>query len=234
MSCSDPCEVPANAVVHTLYFSPQSCSLAPHIVLEEIGASYVTELVTATDGLMTETAEWRAVNPKARVPALSGVAGTAGGVEGVLTETHAILVYLARMNPKADLLPSDAAGEARAIEWMNWLASNVHALSFGQLWRPQRFVSDPALFPAVKARGMENLREHYAYIELLLSDGRDWAVPGGYSVVEPYLLVFYRWGCMLDIDMAGAYPAWASLSRRTLARPAVQRVLDRLSIALPS
>jgi glutathione S-transferase len=216
--------------MHTLYYSPQSCSLAPHIVLEEIGAPYATELVTATDGLMTDTAAWRAVNPKARVPALSGVAGSVGGADGVLTEAHAILVYLARTNPAAGLLPSDPAGEARAIEWMNWLASNVHAMSFGQLWRPQRFIADPALFPAVRARGMENLRDQYAYIEQLLSDGRDWAVPGDYSVVDPYLLVFYRWGARFDLDMIAAYPAWAALSRRTLARPAVQRVLVRLDI----
>jgi len=216
--------------MHTLYYSPQSCSLAPHVILEEIGAPYATELVTATDGLMTDTAAWRTVNPKARVPALSGVAGSVGGADGVLTEAHAILVYLARTNPAAGLLPSDPAGEARAIEWMNWLASNVHAMSFGQLWRPHRFVTDPALFPAVRARGMENLREQYAYIEQLLSDGRNWAVPGGYSVVDPYLLVFYRWGAHFDMDMIAAYPAWAALSRRTFARPAVQRIFVRLGI----
>lgn len=214
--------------MHTLYYSPQSCSLAPHIVLEEIGAPYATELVTATNGLMTDTAAWRAMNPKARVPALSGVAGSAGGADGVLTEAHAILIYLARTNPAAGLLPSDPAGEARAIEWMNWLASNVHTMSFGQLWRPHRFVADPALFPAVRARGMENLREQYAYIEQLLSDGRDWAVPGGYSVVDPYLLVFYRWGGRFDLDMISTYPAWTALNCRTLARPAVQRVFVRL------
>ncbi len=214
--------------MHTLYYSPQSCSLAPHIVLEEIGAPYATELVTATDGLMTDTAAWRAVNPKARVPALSGVPGSVGGTDGVLTEAHAILVYLARINPAAGLLPSDPAGEARAIEWMNWLASNVHAMSFGQLWRPHRFVTDPALFPAVRARGMENLREQYAYIERLLSDGRDWAMPGGYSVVDPYLLVFHRWGARFDLDMTAIYPAWTAQSRCTLARPAVQRVFVHL------
>ena len=222
---------PANferMAMHTLYYSPQSCSLAPHIVLEEIGAPYAIELVTATDGLMTGTPAWRAVNPKARVPALSGVPGTAGGSEGVLTEAHAILVYLARTNPAVGLLPQGHAGEARAVEWMNWLASNVHAMSFGQIWRPERFVADPALFPAVQARGMETLQEQYAYIERLLGDGRDWAVPGGYSVVDTYLLVFYRWGGRIGLDMKAACPEWAALSRRTVARPAVRRVLDRL------
>ena len=151
---------------------------------------------------------------------------------GVLTEAHAILVYLARTNPALNLLSLDAADEARAIEWMNWLASDVHATSSGQLWRPQRFVSDPALFPNVRARGLANLREQYAYIERLLSDGRDWAVPRGYGVVDPYLLVFYLWGARIDLDMIAAYPAWTSLSRRTLIRPAVQRVLARLGITV--
>ena len=216
--------------MHTLYYSPRSCSLAPHIVLEEIGLPFLTELVTTTNGAMTNTAEWRAKNPKARIPALSGVTGSAGGLPGILTEAHAILLYLARTNPEAELLPTDAAGEARAVEWMNWLASNVHAMSFGQLWRPHRFVSDPALFPAVQARGIENLREQYAYIEALLDDGRDWALPGGYSVVDPYLLVFYRWGIQVELDMATAFPAWSVLTRRILARPAVRSVCNHLGL----
>jgi glutathione S-transferase len=216
--------------MHTLYYSPQSCSLAPHIALEEIGVPYGLELVTATDGRMTDTPAWRAVNPKGRVPALSGVPGTAGGRDGVLTEVHAILLYLAHTHPEARLLPPDPAGQARASEWMIWLASAVHAMAYGQLWRPQRFVADPALFPAVQAKGRETLGGHHAYIERLLADGRDWAVPGGYSVVDAYLLVFWRWAGMFGFDMPADCPAWAVLTRRTAARPAVRRVLDQLGL----
>ena len=80
------------------------------------------------------------------------------------------------------------AAEARCIEWMNWLASNVHAMSYGQIWRPLRFTNDESVLPALRSRDKENVSDPYAYIESLLSDGRQWAVPEGYSVVDPYLL----------------------------------------------
>jgi glutathione S-transferase len=214
--------------MYRLYYSPGACSMAAHIALEEIGEPYERQLISssgAREGKMTATPEWRAVNPKGRVPALLGVSGKIGGTDDLLTELHAILVYLARIYPSAGLLPSSPAAEARCIEWMNWLASNVHAMSYGQIWRTQRFVADDQDFAAVKAKGQQNLREQYAYIESLLADGRDWAVPGGYTVVDAYLLVFYYWGQRIGLDMRAAYPAWADLTSRVLARPAVQRVL---------
>jgi glutathione S-transferase len=81
--------------------------MAAHIVLEEIRQSYELELISAKDGRMTATPEWRAINPKGRVPALPGVAGRIGGADNLLTELHAILVYLARTNPAVGLLPAD-------------------------------------------------------------------------------------------------------------------------------
>jgi glutathione S-transferase len=221
--------------MYRLYYSPGACSMAAHIALEEIGEPYERQLISssgAREGKMTATPEWRAVNPKGRVPALLGVSGKIGGTDDLLTELHAILVYLARICPSAGLLPSSPAAEARCIEWMNWLASNVHAMSYGQIWRTQRFVADEKDFAAVKAKGEQNLREQYAYIESLLADGRHWAVPGGYTVVDAYLLVFYYWGQRIGLDMRAAHPAWTDLTRRVLARPAVQRVLAKEAIQI--
>lgn len=217
-------------VAHRLYYSPNSCSLAPHIVLEEIGEPYEEELVLATDGEMTDTHAWRAVNPKGRVPALTGVPGSVGGAPDLLTEAPAILLYLARAHPEAGLLPDDPVLVARAVEWMNWLSGAVHAQSFGQVWRPRRFVDDEALFPVVRGKGLANLREQFAYVEALLADGRRWALPSGYSVVDAYLLVFWRWGGMVGLDMED-HPAWRDLSMRVSTRPAVARLLTRLSLA---
>jgi len=221
--------------MHRLYYSPGACSMAAHIVLEEIGSPYELSLVSSSgvrEGKMTATPEWRAINPKGRVPALTGVRGRIGGAEDLLTELHATLIYLARTNPAAGLLPADPAAEARCVEWMNWLASNVHAMSYGQIWRSQRFVADDKDFPAVEAKGRENVREQYAYIESLLVDGRDWAVPGAYTVVDADLIVFYWWGKRIGLDMRGLYPAWTRLSQRVIARPAVQRVLAHEEIMI--
>ena len=68
-------------------------------------------------------------------------------------------------------------------------------------------------------------RQQYAYIESLLADGRNWAVPGGYTIVDPYLLVFYQWGQRIGLEMRALCPAWTRLAERLLARPAVRRVL---------
>jgi glutathione S-transferase len=221
---------------HCLYYSPGACSMAAHIVLEEIGEPYELKLVSSRGrlgGEGTTSRAWIARNPKGRVPALSGVPGRIGGSDDLLTELHAILFYLARTHPRAGLLPDDPAGEARAIEWMNWLASNVHAMSYGQIWRPNRFVAEERYFAAVQAKGLENLREQYAYIERLLDDGRQWALPSGYSVVDPYLLVFYQWGGRVGLDMKKNYPVWRRLTDQISQRPAVQRVLAHESVILP-
>lgn len=215
--------------MHKLYYSPSSCSLAPHVVLEEIGAPYETELVIATDSAMTGTPEWHAINPKGRVPVLTNVPGSIGGAPDVLTEVPAILTFLGRSDPAARLLPEDAAGQARAAEWMNWLSGSVHAMSFGQIWRPHRFIDDPELFPAVAARGRANLADQFAYIESLIGDGRDWALPSGYSVVDPYLLVFWRWGRSVGFDMS-SYAAWSRWATRIYDRSAVLAITTRLGL----
>jgi glutathione S-transferase len=85
-------------MTHTLYYSPGSCSLAPHIVLEEIGLPYSLSLASTSDGT-TRSEAFRRLNPKGRVPVL--VSG-----DFVLTEAPAILLHLALSNPSAGLVPA--------------------------------------------------------------------------------------------------------------------------------
>lgn len=219
---------------YLLYHSPGACSMAAHVVLEEIGAPFELELVLSRgerEGAMTATPEWRAVNPKGRIPALQPVEGSAGGAAELLTELPAILLYLGLRHGEAGLLPREPAGLARAVEWMNWLSGTVHGGAYGQIWRAQRFSGVEAALPSIRARGRATVLEHYRYIERLLGDGREWALPGGYSVVDPYLLVFFHWGQRIGLAM-GDYPAWSAATARVLARPAVRRVLAREGVAI--
>jgi glutathione S-transferase len=228
MTISDAIVRPASK--HMFYYSPGTCSLAPHIVLEEIGEPYELTLISASgprEGETTSTPAWKAINPKGRVPALLGVRGRIGGADNLLTEVPAILTYLARTKPAAELLPSDPAAEARCIEWMNWLSSNLHSMAFAQMWRAQRFTTDEEGVAAVRTRGRENVSECFAYIERLIADGREWAIPEGYTIVDAYLLVFYYWGrCRIRLDMGTLCPAWTRLSELVAERPAVQRALN--------
>ena len=220
---------------YRLYYSPGACSMAAHIVLEEIGAPFELELVLSRgerEGAMTATPEWRAVNPKGRIPALAPVPGSAGGSPGLLTEVPAILLYLGLEHEEAGLLPRDPASLARAAEWMNWLSGNVHSMAYGQIWRAQRFSDDEAALDSIRARGRASLADHYNYVERLLADGRGgWALPSGYSVVDPYLLVFFQWGQRIGLAMRD-YPAWSAATERMLARPAVRRVLEREGVTI--
>ncbi len=94
-----------------------------------------------------------------------------------------------------------------------------------------RFVGDPKDYPAVIAKGRQNLAEAFAYVERQLQ-GRDWAVPGGYTIADPYLLFYYRAAKIAGVPMEQRFPLWTALSKRVMARPAVQRVLKREAEAL--
>ena len=207
-----------------LYYSPRACSLAIHILFEEVGAPYELELVSIAEG-KTRTPEYLAINPKGRVPVLRTEEGE------LLTELPAISWYVAQLCTTPTLFPHGRLEAARCLEWFNWLSGALHAMSYGQVWRAYRFVSDEALFPAVNAKGRENVLEINSMIEGKLQ-GRHWAVGHAYSVVDPYLLVFYHWGQRIKLDMRKDYPHWTAHAERVEARPAVQKVLKEEGIQL--
>lgn len=217
-----------------LYYSPGACSLAPHIVLEEIGKPYEKEIVwtdPSKPGTTVQSPEWKKINPKGYVPVLGGVPGNSGGVADVLTEANAILLFLGRKFPEASLIPPTPEKEARCFEWLTFISGTVHGNSIAQIWRPARFAADETAFPAIEARGRARLADQFALIESIFSCGRDWAVSGQYTIADSYILVCYRWGNRLGIDMK-QYPFWTRHTDRMMARPAVERAFAQENITL--
>jgi len=205
-----------------LYYSPGSCSLAVHIVLNEIGEPFELRKF-ATSDRANYSAEYLAINPKGRIPALE--------IDGfVLTENPAILAYLGRKFPQAGLYPSDGtAAEARCLELLAWSSNTVH-VAFAQLFRPERFVPGEEAYPPVRESGRLNYERCLADIEKILQHN-DYAIGSQYSVVDPFWLVFYRWGARSNYDMRNEFPAFTAYTDRLSRRPAVQRALSTEGIS---
>ncbi|MCQ0988436.1 glutathione S-transferase family protein [Jiella marina] len=211
-----------------LFYAPGACSLASHIALEEAGADFEAVRVDFRANEQRSPG-YLAINPKGRVPAL--VVG-----EDVITENPAILRYVARAFPQAGLWPSDALDDARCAEWLAFLSSSVHP-SYAHIRRPERYASDEAGRQDVVATGLRSAREFWEMVERKLeARSGQWAMGGDYSVVDPYLLVFWTWGngSVLAYDMAADFPAWTAHARQMTGRPAVRRVFEREGLTLPA
>jgi glutathione S-transferase len=212
---------------YRLFYSPGACSLAPHIVLEELGLPYEPVRVTIAEGENTRP-EYLAINPRGRVPALAY--SDAGGAK-VLTESIAILVFLAQRHREAQLLPDHPEMLARALEWMCWLGANMHQAGVRTVFRPERFTVDALAAPGIAAQGRISIRAGYEDVERRLH-GRGGALGDRFSVVDAQLLVFYRWGNRCGLDMRRDFPEYTCLMDAVRARPAVQRVVAREGIQI--
>ncbi len=199
-----------------LYYSPGACSLAPHIVLEELGIAFESVPISLKDGEQHK-ADFQRLNPKARVPVLV--------VDGkVLTENVAILTYLGGGYAQRGLWPKETWKQAEALSLMGWLSSSVH-ITFAGIFRPERYTADAPAKETVKAQSRITLLKYFADIEKMLT-GKTFAMGGQYTVCDPYLLVFYRWGYRIGLDMKTEFPQWTKHALRIASRPTVKRVFE--------
>ena len=199
-----------------LYYMPGACSIGIHVLLEEIGKPYDLQKI---DGAKQEQygPEFVKLNPKSKVPTLQRDDGS------VLTEFPAIATWLARKNPEKGLLPSDADGEARALEAMDYAVSTMHMQGFSRMFRPMNYAPTEADHDTVKARGREIMEKGLALMDKSL-EGKEY-LTGKFSVADAALFYVEFWasGRMkmpLPKNCAAHY-------ERMKNRPAVKRVLEQ-------
>jgi len=199
----------------TLYYAVGACSLAPHIVLEWIGAPF--EAVKVQYG----SPELLAVNPAGAVPTLREDDGW------LLTQAGAILDYLAHKHPEAGLTGGDSLREkAEAHRWSSFFTSDMHA-AFWPIFMPYRYTTDDhdeARAKVVEA-GHALVHKQFATLNAHL-EGREWVL-GSKSVIDAYAFPMIRWGKKLLEGHLAQYPNVLALHDRLAADPAVQKVLDR-------
>jgi glutathione S-transferase len=180
----------------TLYLSPGSSSMAPHIAMHELHLDFDSRWVSFARREQ-HAPDYLAVNPEGKVPTLL--------VDGrVLTEVAAILYYLARRHPEAGLWPeNDIEAQAQVLSWMSFIAATVH---------PARRI------------GLERWTEVFEIAERRLA-GRQWAIDR-YSIADIHLFrLFWRFFTATQ-PAAGKFPGLTAHYDRMMARPAVQRTLE--------
>ncbi|MGO9740256.1 MAG: glutathione S-transferase family protein [Roseiarcus sp.] len=197
----------------TLYHAPHTCALASLIALEDAGASY--ELARLDFGTGEQRSEsYLAVNPKGRVPALATA-------RGVITETPAILAFIAQSFPQAKLAPLDDAFAFAELQAFNaYLCATVHvAHAHGR--RGYRWADEPASFEDMKRRVPGNMAQCYETIERRYFKG-PWAMGESYTIADPYLFTLSAWlhGDGVDIRK---FPRVADHASRMAEREAVKR-----------
>jgi glutathione S-transferase len=102
---------------------------------------------------------------------------------------------------------------------MNWLSGTLHGQGFGGLWRPQRFSDDPATFEIIRTKARRAIVDCFDAIDRRLSGA--YSTGQNFTAVDAFLLVFYRWGNGIGIDMATDFPRYASFAEALLQRASV-------------
>jgi glutathione S-transferase len=198
-----------------LFYAVGSCALASHIALEEAGAEYEAVRLDLAAGDQRKP-EYLKVNPKGRVPALITDSG-------ILTETPAILVYVAQVFPKAQLAPvTDPFSFARVQSFNSYLCSTAH-VNHAHFTRGSRWADEPASLEDMKRKVPKNVSESFALMESEMVEG-PWVMGNAYTICDPYLFTVAGWLTRDGVDI-GRFPKIHDHHQRMAERPAVKKVL---------
>jgi len=205
--------------MYTLHYSPGSCSLLVHCVLEELGVPFEAKRIDLKAG-EHHGAAYRAINPKGKVPALETP-------DGVLTECAALIEYLCDRHGDGTLLGKAGTWQrAKTLERVATLATEIHPL-FNRYFHAPDFAAEEGAQEAVKSRGVEKLVEWFREQDAGLATAY-WSGDAP-TIADHYFMVVTRWGRWLD-PQATRMKNLEPFMKRMGERPAVARAMAREGI----
>ena len=206
-----------------LYYSPRSCAFAPHILLYDADANFDVIKINFDKNEQNST-DYLKVNPKGRVPALLTS-------KGILTETPAILLYIAQTHPDKKLAPSDTFLLAQAQAFNMFLASTVH-VAHSHKHRGHRWVNDKFAEKAMTAKVLENMTECAQFIEEHYFKG-PYVLGENYSICDPYLALIFRWLYLDGVEIS-AFPGLCKHNELMKERDSMQKAMALYDYPDPS
>jgi len=198
-----------------LYYAPHTCALASHIALEEAGAEYSIQRISFAANEQ-RTPEYLAINPKGRVPSLVTE-------RGILTETPAMLAFIAQSFPKARLAPLDDPFRFAEVQAFNsYLCATLH-VAHAHRMRGTRWADDPAAIAAMQRKVPDSVGACYELIENRMLRG-PWVMGDTYTICDPYLFTVAQWLEGDGIDPA-RFPKVRDHRQRVSERAAVRKAI---------
>lgn len=176
----------------TLTWFPNTISIAAAIALEEAGLPYEARLVDFTQAEQTKPT-YHEINPKGRVPALLTPSGT-------LTETGAVLEYIADQAPDAGLVPQDPYLAGRMREAMYYIASTMH-VNHAHKMRGHRWADQESSWEDMAAKVTETMTLSAGYVENHILSG-PYVCGDAVSLADAYLFIACRWLSGDGVDLA--------------------------------
>ncbi len=197
------------------YYAPKSCALASHIALEEAGAEYETVRLDLGANQQGRP-DYTGINPKARVPALETPCG-------VLTETPAILAFIAQTHPAAGLAPFDDPFAFAEVQAFNaYICATLH-VAHAHKYRGSRWADEESSFADMRRAAPRAVGACFELIESTLFKG-PWVMGETYTICDPYLFTVAGWLEEDGVDPK-LVPRIIDHRNRMAERPAVARAL---------
>jgi glutathione S-transferase len=198
-----------------LYYAPHTCALASHIALEDAGAEYSIQRISFAANEQ-RTPGYLAINPKGRVPSLVTE-------RGILTETPAMLAFIAQTFPKARLAPLDDPFRFAEVQAFNsYLCATLH-VAHAHRMRGTRWADDPAAIAAMQRKVPDSVGACYELIENRMLRG-PWVMGDTYTICDPYLFTVAQWLEGDGIDPA-RFPKVRDHRQRMSERAAVRKAI---------
>ena len=198
-----------------LYYAVNTCALASHIALAEAGAEYSTVRIDFAAN-QQRSPEYLSINPKGRVPAMVTD-------RGILTETPAMLAFIAQSYPEARLAPlEDPFAFAQVQAFNSYLCSTVH-VAHAHRMRGSRWADDPAAITEMQRKVPQSVGACFDLIERGMLKG-PWVMGEAYTICDPYLFTLAGWLEGDGVDLARLPKVIAHRSRMS-ERAAVQRAI---------
>jgi len=210
---------------YILYSYPDCASHVVRMVLEELNETYRDEVVPMHEGAH-QSEEFRRLNPRGMVPVLANEASGA-----ILSETGAILHYLAETSGKLAPNAADAKARSKFLQRLYFLSNTLHADAQLQYYT-ERYVGD-ALAETVRPKIHERMRSHYEMLDAAIAEtGGPWLLGADLSVCDFYLGGCVRWSLIaprhapLEAEAVTMLPFLNNLLEHLEQRPSVRRAFE--------